>query len=113
MQAAVASELDATQRERARRVLSLLRSLGPGVLDRALGLAYGDDASAIRASLDAPDPEQAFADVMRDVSSRTAPDRARVSALFREAKDISGVAAQAGRALASVRAHRDELTALG
>jgi len=105
-----------SDRERARSILNAVRALPVGVLDAAIAAAPGEERSrlaVVRAALDAPDPEAAVTESMRDVAATSAEQRAHVNGLLRAATQISVSAGRAGAMLASAREGRDLLAAIG
>jgi hypothetical protein len=106
----------ASERERARGVLTAVRALPPGALDAAIAAARGPDAeqlAAVRAALGASDPEAALVVALRHVSAAdpagAIPVPAVASHAARAAEEVAGLRSSLDDMLVGQRA----LAALG
>jgi tetratricopeptide (TPR) repeat protein len=102
-------------RERARRVLDLVRRLPDGVLDAALGaITVGPHArllASVRAALQAPDPEAALADALHDIPEIDTADANMPS--MDEGKRIAAAVDPIRAVLGELSAGRKALAELG
>jgi hypothetical protein len=104
-----------SERERARRVLAAVRALPPGVLDEAAVHAPLQSAAliaAVRASLAAPDPEEALAERLRATEKDTS-ELARAATSLEGGVRLAAEAAEPARSsLEALLAGREQLAAI-
>jgi hypothetical protein len=105
-----------SDRERARRVLSALRSLPPGALETAEQNAQGANGvllAQVRAALATREPEDALAEVLRDIDPEIASAALDPRALFGAAHSITAAIVPVRAELDAIAAGQRELAAEG